>query len=100
MTEEPKITQHDAWLAERDRGQKVHNMLQHPGWTEVLEPLLQSHRRTAVNDLMNADLKKLEDFIIVRQSIKAIDLVLTYAKTVMDVGEKAALNLKKETQEQ
>ncbi|MHC4316806.1 MAG: hypothetical protein ACYSW3_30565, partial [Planctomycetota bacterium] len=91
--------QHDAWIAERDRGQKMHNMLQHPGWTEVLEPLIQDHRKSAVSALMNDDFEEPRKFYLVRSTIKAIDLVLSYPKNIIAVGESAMQSLKKETEE-
>lgn len=101
MTDEPEQpTQHDDWVSERDRGLKLHNMLQHPGWVEVLAPALARQREGLLNKyLTDEHLKEGKDFVLVRQSILAVDSLLDCIKAILAVGEKAAEMLKKETEE-
>lgn len=97
MTEpEQQPTQHDDWVSDRDRGQKLHNMLQRPGWTEVLSPALESRREGLAHKLLICDSKDME---LVRQSINAVDSLDAFIKVILAIGEKAAENLKKETEE-
>lgn len=101
MTEqEQKPTMHDSWLAERDRGQKLHNMLQHPGWTEVLAPHLKGLREGMMNDLLSEKISDYNGYVFVRQTVNAIDGITKGISAILALGEKAAQNLKKETEDE
>lgn len=102
MTEEQdiEITPHDEWLEEVSMARKLRGMLNHKGWTEVFEPHLLSQKRRLMDNLLTAKLTKAEDFVLVRQSINAIDSIFNLIKAIMTLGEQAAENLKKEKEDE
>lgn len=98
--QEREITPQDEWLEEVSMAQKLGNMLNHAGWIDVLEPHLQSQKKGLMNRLLtSADLVKAEDFVLVRQSINAVDSIFNLIKAIMALGEEATENLKKEEKE-
>lgn len=97
MSEQP--TQHDEWVYEQQCALKVKAMIEHPGWTEVLEPQLKRHKQSLMNELLSANLTKAEEFIFVRQSIHACDSVFALIKSIISLGEKAAEMLQKENED-
>ena len=87
---------HNEWVYKKGRMIKVREMMKHPGWTEVVEPMLTAELNKAKNDLENADLKNYQQFIIVRQSVRAIKFLFAGLKTIIAQGERAAEMLEKE----
>jgi hypothetical protein len=97
---EREVTPHDEWVEEMSMARKLRGMLGHKGWTEVLEPNLVSQKKSLMNRLLTANLTKAEEFVLVRQSINAVDSIFNLIKAVLDLGDQAAENLKKEKEEE
>lgn len=96
MNEQKEITPHDEWVYQKGNMLKLQQMLKHPGWTEVLEPILISHKEQAERDLVVANIKDYNQFLTVRQTARAINLIFGYIKTIIANGEAASEKLEKE----
>jgi len=79
---------------ESERGALLRSMLETRGWKDVFAPALVERRRALVQKLL-AEAKDVNQFILLQQSINAIDMVFNYAAGVIQLGNIAIEKLKR-----
>ena len=83
-------------IADIERAAKVKHMLNHPGWRDVVGPELKRKRQGLLDDLLRTPMSKSEEFILVRQSINAIDAITEFIDAIMLKGENAQAEMEAE----
>ncbi len=68
-----------------ERGRLVKQVVTHRGWTEIIRPQLDNKRNEYLERLREA--KEHTDFLIIQQSINAIDWLLGFIENTCMLGE-------------
>jgi hypothetical protein len=79
-------------------GDALHDLINHPGWKDVLLPRLMGLREATVGQMIADENLSLQGFQLCQQSVKAIDTLTKGIGYAIDKGEKAKAELKKRTQ--
>jgi hypothetical protein len=71
----------------------LRSLLQHPGWTKVLEPRLKELRERLIGEMLHKQLD-FNGFLLSQQSVQAVDTILGGIDLAIAEGEEAQEKLK------
>ena len=71
----------------RDAGRKVKNMVNHPGWKEIVKPKLVKQREALMHELLSA--AEYRDLVRLQQSVNIIENLFGFINASIEQGMNA-----------
>lgn len=91
----PELTKEEKAELQEDviAGQKLHELIGTPGWKDVLKPRFAALRQRMINEILSTKLD-LTGFLLLQQSVNALDTVLKGIDFAIAKGDEAEEKLK------